>query len=156
MPPEPTFSRSHLSAFRNSLRAPSMAAAAAPSCCHKQLQLHATAARVPNETNRPWTTSTANQIDASCSPSASCTPSPTTAEAPSSAPSSPLPLPPSRPPSTDVPGKVSRRELHNYNNKRKCQLICRELGLRHRWDDLAGDDIPALRECRAPAIPRAR
>ena len=151
MPPEPTFSRSHLSAFRNSLKAPSMAAAAAPSCCHKQLQLHATATatRVPNETNRPWTT------HASCSTSASCTPSPTTAEAPSSAPSSPPP-PPSRPPSTDVPGKVSHRELHNNNNKRKCQLICRELGLRHRWDNLAGDDIPALRERRATAIPRAR
>lgn len=154
MPPEPTFSRSHLSAFRNSLKAPSMAAAAAaaPSCCHKQLQLHATATatRVPNETDFPWTT------HASCSTSASCTPSPTTAEAPSSAPSSPPPPPPSRPPSTDVPGKVSRRELHNYNNKRKCQLICRELGLRRRWDDLASDDIPALRERHAPAIPRAR
>ena len=150
MPPEPTFSRSHLSAFRNSLKAPSMAAAAAPSCCHKQLQLHtsASATRVPNETNRPWTT------HASCSTSASCTPSPTTAEAPSSAPSSPPPPPPSRPPSTDVPGKVSHREL--YNNKRKCQLICRELGLGHRWDDLASDDIPALRERRATAIPRAR
>ena len=153
MPPEPTFSRSHLSAFRNSLKAPSMAAAAAaPSCCHKQLQLHATATatRVPNETNRPWTT------HAPCSTSASCTPSPTTAEAPSSAPSSPPPPPPSRPPSTDVPGKVSRRELHNYNNKRKCQLICRELGFRHRRHDLASDDIPALRERHAPAIPRAR
>ena len=151
MPPEPTFSRSHLSAFRNSLKAPSMAAAAAPSCCHKQLQLHATASatRVPNETNRPWTT------HASCSTSASCTPSPTTAEAPSSAPSSPPPPPPSRPPSTDVPGKVSRRELYN-NNKRKCQLIFRELGLGRRWDDLASDDIPALRERHATAIPRAR
>lgn len=104
MPPEPTFSRSHLSTFRNSLMtlphqgANPSSAAAAPSCCHRQL--HATRSQYA-------------EIRPTCSPlsdSPSCASSPGAAEPSSSAPSSP---PPSRPPSTstspthDAPGKVS-------------------------------------------------
>ena len=117
MPPEPTFSRSHLSAFRTSLMAattmttkslPQQAttSTAVPSCCHRQRH----AIRSQNE-NSPLTTSDTDDLARSTqsptSDSPSCTSSPATA------PSSPLSSPPSsRPPSADVPqspvpGKVS-------------------------------------------------
>ncbi|KAI9452357.1 hypothetical protein BJY52DRAFT_1190372 [Lactarius psammicola] len=102
MPPEPTFSRSHISAFRNSLMATTtattrktrslpqqVASPALPSCCRKQR--HAT--RSQSESSS-WTASSKDdearrtRSPASESPSCASTPAPS----PSSSPPAPSPL----------------------------------------------------------------
>jgi hypothetical protein len=98
MPPEPTFSRSHLSTFRTSLMAPttrsqSQKVTSAPSCCHRQL--HTTTR------SSHWTAAAAAAAAADDDEAPPRSPRSASASCASSPASSPLSSPPaSRPPST--------------------------------------------------------
>ena len=150
MPPEPTFSRSHLSAFRNSLMAMTtamtrktrplsqhIAIPALPSCCHKQRHATRAASSKEDEARPMWSPASESPSCAS-SPAASSSP-------PSSPPQSPF---------SPVPGaeakKVSAQQL---SIDRAGTLTPPRAG--PRWHHLASDDTPALRVRRAAPLPGA-